>query len=127
MNVLADIGEFSAYPNSSLMVTGAFLEKQRPLAKNLLKSEIEAVNYVRTNREGSIRTLKKYLRVDDNESIEGTYDFFSRRTDALPRTNLGGLKNILKAMRQPQRNPSDLVDMSLLDEIEKASFMQKFR
>jgi ABC-type nitrate/sulfonate/bicarbonate transport system substrate-binding protein len=127
MNVLADIGEFSAYPNTSLMVTRAFLEKQRPLAKNLLKSEIEAVNYVRTNREGSIRVLKKYLRVDDNESIDATYDFFSRRTDALPRTNLEGLKNILKEMGQTQRNPTDFVDMSLLDEIEKEGFMQKFR
>jgi len=127
MNVLADIGEFSAYPNTSLMVTRAFLEKQRPLAKNLLKSEIDAVNYVRTNREGSIRALKKYLRVDDNESIEATYDFFSRRTDALPRTNLDGLKNILKEMGQPQRNPNDFVDMSLLDEIEKEGFMQKLR
>jgi NitT/TauT family transport system substrate-binding protein len=127
MNVLADIGEFSAYPNTSLMVTRAFLEKQRPLAKNLLKSEIEAVNYVRTNREGSIRALKKYLRVDDSESIEATYDFFSRRTDAMPRTNLEGLKNILKEMGQPQRNPNDFVDMSLLDEIEKEGFMQKLR
>ena len=36
MNVLADIGEFSAYPNTSLMVTRSFIEKQRPLAKNLL-------------------------------------------------------------------------------------------
>ncbi|HWH77781.1 MAG TPA: ABC transporter substrate-binding protein, partial [Candidatus Binatus sp.] len=101
MNVLADIGDFSAYPNTSLMVTRAFLEKQRPLTKNLLKSEIEAVNYVRTNREGSIRVLKKYLRVDDHESIDASYDFFSRRTDALPRTNLEGLKNILKEMGAP--------------------------
>ena len=38
MNVLADIGDFSAYPNTSLFVTRALLEKQRPLAKNLLSS-----------------------------------------------------------------------------------------
>jgi NitT/TauT family transport system substrate-binding protein len=127
MNVLADIGDFSAYPNTSLMVTRAFLEKQRPLAKNLLRSEIEAIHYVRTNREGSIKVLKKYLRVDDLESIEATYDYFSRRTDSMPRPNLEGLKNILKELGAPQRNPNEFVDLSLLDEIEKEGFMQKLR
>jgi NitT/TauT family transport system substrate-binding protein len=127
MNVLADIGDFSAYPNTSLMVTRSFIEKQRPLAKNLLKSQIEAIHYVRTNREGSIRALKKYLRVDDMESIDATYDYFSRRTDAMPRPNLEGLKNILKEMGAPQRNPNEFLDMSLIEEIEKEGFMQTLR
>ncbi len=127
MNVLADIGDFSAYPNTSLLLTRSFIEKQRPLAKSLLRSQIEAIHYVRTNREGSMKVLKKYLRVDDTESIEATYDFFSRRIEALPRPNLEGLKNILREMAAPQRNPSEFVDMSLLDEIEKEGFMQKIR
>lgn len=127
MNVLADIGDFSAYPNTSLLLTRSFIEKQRPLAKNLLRSQIEAIHYVRTEREGSLKVLKKYLRVDDMESIEATYDFFSRRMDALPRPNLEGVKNILREMGAPQRNPSDFIDISLLDEIEKEGFVQKLR
>jgi len=127
MNVLADLGDFSAYPNTSLLVTRAFIENQRALAKNLLRSQIEAIHYIRTNREGSLKVLKKYLRVDDMESVEATYDFFSRRMDALPRPNLEGIKNILREMGAPQRNPGDFVDMSLLDEIEKEDFVQKLR
>jgi NitT/TauT family transport system substrate-binding protein len=127
MNVLADLGDFSAYPNTSLLFTRSFIESQRPLAKNLLRSQIEAVHYVRTNREGSLKVLKKYLRVDDMESIEATYDFFSRRLEALPRPNLEGLRNILRELGAAQRNPSDFIDMSLLDEIEKEGFVQKLR
>jgi ABC-type nitrate/sulfonate/bicarbonate transport system substrate-binding protein len=127
MNVLADMSEFSAYPNTSVTLTRSLIEKQRPLAKNLLRSEIESIHYLRTNREGSIKILKKYLRVDDLDAIEATYDFFARRTDAVPRTNLEGLKNILREMNAPQRSPAEFVDMSLLDELEKEGFMQKFR
>ena len=127
MNVLADIGDFSAYPNTSLTADSVVHRKTTAVAKNLLRSQIEAIHYVRTNREGSIKTLKKYLRVDDVESIEATYDFFSRRTEALPRPNLEGLKNILKEMDAPQRNPNEFIDMSLLDEIEKEGFLQKLR
>jgi len=127
MNVLADIADFSAYPNTSLVFTRSFIEKQRSLAKNLLRSQIEAIHYMRTNREGSVKVLKKYLRVDDMESIEATYEFFSRRTEAMPRANLEGIANILKEMAAPQRNPQEFIDMSLLDEIEKEGFMQKLR
>ncbi|SRR5581483_20503 len=127
MNVLADLGDFSAYPNTSLLVTRAFIENQRALAKNLLRSQIEAIHYIRTNRDGSLKVLKKYLRVDDMESIDATYDFFSRRMDALPRPNPEGIKNILREMGAAQRNPGDFVDTSLLDEIEKEGFVQKLR
>jgi ABC-type nitrate/sulfonate/bicarbonate transport system substrate-binding protein len=109
------------------MLTRAFIEKQRPLAKNLLRSQIEAIHYMRTNRDGSIKILKKYLRVDDAEATDATYEFFARRTEPVPRTNLEGLKNILREMNASQRSPAEFVDMSLLDEIEKEGFMQHFR
>lgn len=127
MNVLADIGDFSAYPNTSLLVTRVLVERQRSLAKNLLKSQIEAIHYMRTNREGSIKILKKYLRVADQEAVDATYDFFSRRADVSPRANLDGIRNILKEMDAAQRNPNDFIDMSLLDEIEKEGFIQRLR
>lgn len=127
MNVLADIGDFSAYPNTSLLVTRALLEKQRPLAKNLLRSQMEAIHYMKTNRSGSIQILRKYLRVNDAEAIEATYDFFVQRTELPPRANLEGIRNILKEMEAPQRNPADFIDMSLTEELEREGFFQKLR
>jgi ABC-type nitrate/sulfonate/bicarbonate transport system substrate-binding protein len=127
MNILADVGDFSAYPNTSLLVTRTFLERQRLLAKNLLRSQMEAIHYMRTNRSGSIQILKKHLRVNDAEAIEATYDFFVPRTDLPPRANLEGIRNILKEMDAPQRDPADFIDMSLLEEIEREGFVQKLR
>ena len=124
MNVLADIGDFSAYPNTSLMVTRAFLAKQRGLVKNMLKAHIEAIHFIRTNRTGSLKILRKYLGITDAAAVEATYDFFSRRLDSVPRTNLEGIKHILKEMEAPHRNPADFTDMSLLDEIEQEGFLQ---
>ncbi len=127
MNVLADIGDFDSYPNSSLIVTRSFLEKQRALVKNMLKAQIESIYFIKTNKEGSIKVLRKYLGIRDSGAVETTYDFFSRRTVLPPRTDVAGIKNILKEMQASQRNPMDFVDMSLLDEIEQEGFMKKFR
>jgi hypothetical protein len=65
--------------------------------------------------------------VNDPEAIESTYDFFMPRTDFPPRTNLDGIRNILKKMDAPQRSPADFIDMSLLEEIEREGFFQKLR
>jgi NitT/TauT family transport system substrate-binding protein len=127
MNVLADLGDFNAYPNTSLLFTRSLIEKQRPLAKNLLRSQVEAIHYVRTNRDGSIKVLKKYLRVDDAEAIAATYDFFARRTELPPRPNFDGIKAILTEMGAPQRAPEEFVDLSLLDELEREGFLQRLR
>lgn len=127
MNMLADIGDFNDYPNTSIIVTRALVEKQRALAKNILRSQVEAIHYIRTNRAGSLRILRKYLKIDDSEAVEATYDFFAKRFDPLPRANLEGVRNILKEMDAAQRNPADFVDMSLLDEIEKEGFLQKLK
>jgi NitT/TauT family transport system substrate-binding protein len=127
MNVLADIGDFSAYPNTCLMVTRSMPERQRFLVKNILRSYLEAIHYVRTNREGSIKILTKYLKVNDREAVDATYEFFSRRMERLPRTDPEGVKNILKEMGASQKNPGDFFDSSLLDEIESEGFLQKLR
>ncbi len=127
MNVLADIGDFSAYPNTSLMVTRSFLAKQRPLIKNMLRTYLEAIRFIRTNKAGSQKVLKKYLGITDAAAVEATYDFFSRRFDPIPRTSLEGVKTILKEMDAAQRNPADFVDRTLLDEIEQEGIEQKPR
>jgi hypothetical protein len=69
----------------------------------------------------------KYLKVNDPEAVEATYDFFSRRMERLPRTDPEGIKNILKEMGAAQKNAGDFFDPSLLDEIENEGFLQKLR
>jgi NitT/TauT family transport system substrate-binding protein len=125
MNVLADIGDFGYYTNTSNIVTRSYLQQNRAAIKGFIKGQIEGIHYVKTNKAGSIKILRKYLQITDNEAVEGTYEFFSKRLLRSPRTELEGIKNILNSIGSPQKNPADFVDMSLLDEIAKEGFVQK--
>jgi NitT/TauT family transport system substrate-binding protein len=127
MNLLGDAGDFLSYPNTSLVVVRTFLEKQRSLVKNLLKAQIEAIHTIRTNKELTLRILRKYLKVNDPEAIDATYEFFSARMLEVPRAETEGLKNILADLGAPQRSPSDFLDMTLLDELEREGFFQRLR
>jgi NitT/TauT family transport system substrate-binding protein len=125
MNVLADIGDFGYYTNTSNIVTRSYLQQNRAAVKGFIKGQIEGIHYVKTNREGSLKILRKHLQVTDSEAVEGTYKFFADRLARSPRTELEGIKNILASIDAGQKNPADFVDMSLIDEIEKEGFVQK--
>ena len=125
MNVLADIGDLGSYTNSSLMVVRSYLQQNRAVIKNMIRAQIEAIHYIKTNKPGTLNVLNKYLRISDAEAVDMTYDFFSRRMPRVPRTEVEGVKNILEEIGAAQRNPADFFDASLIDEIEKEGFIQK--
>jgi ABC-type nitrate/sulfonate/bicarbonate transport system substrate-binding protein len=125
MNVLADIGDFGYFTNTSNIVTRGYLQQNRAVIKNFIKGQIESMHYVKTNKEGSIKILKKYLQISDAEAVDGTYEFFAKRLGRTPRTELEGIKNILTSINAAQKNPNDFIDMTLIDEIEKEGFVQK--
>ena len=125
MNVLADIGDFGFFTNTSNIVTRNELQQNRAAIKGFLKGQIEGIHYVKTNREGSLKVLRKHLQISDAEAVEGTYKFFADRLVRTPRTELEGIKNILASINAGQRSPNEFVDMSLIDEIEKEGFVQK--
>ena len=125
MNVLADVGEFGFFTNTSNIVTRSYLQQNRALIKGFLKGQIEGMHYVKTNKEGSLKILRKHLQITDAEAVEGTYEFFAKRLARSPRTELEGIKNILTSIDAGKKNPADFIDMSLIDEIEKEGFVQK--
>ncbi len=125
MNVLADIGDFGFYTNTSNIVTRSYLQQNRAAIKGFIKGQIEGMHYVKTNKEGSLKILRKHLQVTDAEAVEGTYEFFAKRLPRSPRTELEGIKNILVSIDAGDKNPGDFIDMSLIDEIEREGFVKK--
>jgi len=119
------LGDFGSYTNTSNIVLRSYLQQNRSTVKNFIKAQIEAMYYVKTNREGALKVLRKYIQVSETEAVNGTYDFFSKRMPRVPRTEVEGVKNILGEIGAAQRDPADFFDASLMDEIEKEGFIQK--
>lgn len=125
MNVLADIADFGFFTNTSNIVTDAELQQNRGTIKAFLKGRIEVMHYVKTNKEGSLKILRKFLQIADSEAVDGTYEFISKGLPRAPRTELEGIRNILTSIAAGQRNATEFLDMSLIDEIEKEGVVQK--
>jgi ABC-type nitrate/sulfonate/bicarbonate transport system substrate-binding protein len=133
LTILADLKALPIYyPQSTIAVREALLERSPQLVKSFLKAYMEGVHWFRTNKGANLKVLSRYMRTDDKEILEETYDYFSSMMSPSLRTNLEGIQEILtqEAQRLPaaaQRKPTDFVREQILDELEREGFAQRFR
>jgi NitT/TauT family transport system substrate-binding protein len=118
-----------AYQHQGAVTTRKFMREHPDLVRNFVKSYIESVHRMKTDREGGIKILAKYLRTDDREILEKTFDN-SITENKLPQKQyptLEGIKTILDqlALKDPKARaakPQDFVDARFVEEFDKSGF-----
>jgi len=129
--VLADMGDMSAnFPQSTLNVKGSFLKESRDVVKRFLRSYVEAIHVIKTQRDKSMNIFAKRMRIDDPETVRTTYEYFAPRFSFPPRVDMAGVRDTLNfyAEQNPDfRNhrAEEFVDSSLMDELQKEGFFKK--
>jgi NitT/TauT family transport system substrate-binding protein len=113
-----------------ITVTARYLRERRPLVKFFVQAYAEGLHRFHTDRDFSLRVMKKYLRVDEKDLLEDAYAAYAPRVQKIPYPTLKGIKFILDEMaeRQPQARktaPESFVDLSLLQEIEQSGFFKQ--
>jgi NitT/TauT family transport system substrate-binding protein len=131
MRELFDIDTLSIeLQQTCITVTTKYLRERRPVLKSFIQAYAEGLHRFVTDRDFSIRVMKKYLRVDDKEMLDDTYGFYSARVQKIPYPTLKGIKFILDSIAESQPRarkvtPENFVDLSLLQEIEQSGFFKQ--
>ena len=123
LRIIADTAELDlAYPLDVLAVNRGWLRADRDQARRVLQSVVEGARLFKSDRELGLRTLQRWLKLDDPALLEDTYAYFTRAMPdrLLPREE--GLQLVIDevAAEKPEARalrPSDLVDASLVAEI----------
>jgi NitT/TauT family transport system substrate-binding protein len=105
----------------------AFIRNQRETVLAALKAYVEAIHYIPHNREETRRIAGKYMRTNEADVLDATYEFFVKRVGKRPYPTLKGIQYLLDelAPRIPQAKtakPEQFVDLSLLQQLEKEGF-----
>ena len=122
LRIIADTAELDlAYPLDVLAVNRAWLRADRDQVRRVLESVVEGARLFKSDRELGLRTLQRWLKLDDAALLDDTYAYFTRAMPdrLLPREE--GLRLIIDevAAENPEARalrPSDLVDGSLVAE-----------
>lgn len=125
---LADLG--IAYPQQVIETTDRFIRENPQGIKNFLKGFIEGVRYAGTYKDETKKLIAKYLKVDDAELLEATYQSYVQVTDYSGYPNMEGVRNAMDEVAQrvavvKSKKPEDFVNTRFLKELEKEGFFKQ--
>ena len=131
-NVLADVAALGlAYQHTGVATTRRYAREHPDIVKAYVKSQVETVHRLKTDRETGIRVLAKYMGgLKDREILEKTYDL-AVADNMLSRKQyptLDGIKTILdgfaeKDPRARNAKPEDFADMRFIRELDQSGFI----
>jgi len=118
------------YQSTGAATTRTFIRERPDIVRRYIRTQIEAIHRIKTDRQTAIRVLAKYQALDDKEILERTYDDIST-DDRLPPKQyptLEGIKNILEPLAQTEpkakaAKPEDFVDMRFIKELDESGFI----
>ena len=128
---MADVATLGlAYQHQGVATTRKFIRERPEVVRNFVKSYIEAVHRMKTDRPGGLKILAKYLRMEDKEVLEKTYDNSIADNKLPPKQypTLEGLKTILDQLGQKEPKAravkaQDFVDARFIEEFDKSGFI----
>jgi NitT/TauT family transport system substrate-binding protein len=108
----------------------AYVQSNRDVVKNALKAFVEAIYFIYANKKEAQRVFAKYMRTNDPEVLEDSYNGYVKSIPKKPYPTLKGIQFMLDmlAEKMPQAKtakPEQFVDLSFLQELEKENFFNE--
>jgi ABC-type nitrate/sulfonate/bicarbonate transport system substrate-binding protein len=121
-----------AYQGNAVATTRKFIRENPDVIRRYVKSQIEAVHRIKTDRETAKKVLAKYLGPQDKDVLEKRYDYVSVDERLPPKQypTLEGIKNILESLTETDpkaktAKPEDFVDIRFIKELDESGFIDE--
>ena len=128
MTILADLPKLGlVYQHTGAATTRRFLREHPDIVRRYVKSQVEAVHRIYTDKETSLRALSKYFgRGVERDVLEKTWENLLSES-VLPKKqypSLEGLKTILASEPKAKAaNPEDYADSSFIKELDQSGYI----
>ncbi len=128
---LLQIGDLGVEVQGNGFATSrAYLSSNRETVKSALKGFVEAIYYIYANKKEAQAVFAKYMRTNDPNVLEDSYQGYIRSIPKKPYPTLKGIQFLLDVLAPtiPQAKnakPEQFVELSLLQELEKEGFFNE--
>jgi len=107
-----------------------YVKTNRDTVKNALKGFVEAIYFIYANKKEAQKVFAKYMRTNDPEVLEDSYNGYIKSIPKKPYPTLKGIQFMLDmlAEKMPQAKnakPDQFVDLTFLQELEKEGFFNE--
>ena len=112
----------------AVAVAGRAVQRSRDSVMRFMRAFVEAFHYLRTNREGTIPIVQKYMGGIGVEQARFLYDDYLPLFEELPVPREKGLQAAVDLETDPKAKsfkPADFVDLSFLKEIDRSRQVER--
>jgi NitT/TauT family transport system substrate-binding protein len=126
---MADIG--FEVQGSGLATSRSYIKAHPEIVKSALKAYVEGIYYIFSNKQPTLKSFARYMRTNDPDVLEYSYEHYLKRTPKKPYPTMRGIQNLID-MSAPQisqaktAKPEQFVDLSFLRELEAESFLTRW-
>ncbi|MGB7946480.1 MAG: ABC transporter substrate-binding protein [Candidatus Binatia bacterium] len=115
---------------NGILTREAIVKANRPLMLKVTRAMVEAIHYLKTDKEGAKALFRKNLGISDPEALERAYNAYIPIFNEAPYPTPDGVKTMLDylAVRDPKAaaaDPKAFVDMSLVKQVEDSGFIKQ--
>jgi NitT/TauT family transport system substrate-binding protein len=115
---------------NGLATSRDYIKTNRDVVKNALKGFVEAIYFVYANKKESQRVFAKYMRTNDPEVLEDSYNGYIKSIPKKPYPTLKGIQFMLDVLaptmpKAKTAKPEEFVDLTFLQELEKEGFFNE--
>ncbi len=125
----ADFQKRFEFPYICATTTKSYLARQRDTVKRVVMAHIETTQFFKTQKDETKKIISKYSRIANEDYLESAYTATAKLYDMVPLVTRSGTEVQIKdaIARKPgaQLRFEDLVDESLVRELEKSGFIDK--
>lgn len=115
------------YPTTSMVSTRSTIKKDRDTVKKFLMAYSEAVERIFREKESFIKTLGKWTRTQDRETLESSYEYATNFIERPPRLPVKAIESIFASMLESDpkakgHKAEEFMDPSIYNELEGSGF-----
>ena len=128
MTILADLPKLGlVYQHTAAATTRKFIREHRDIVRRYVKSQVDAVHRIYTDKEAALRALARFIgRNVERDVLEKTWDNLLSES-VLPRKqypSLEGIKTILTTeFKGKPAKPEDFADSSFIRELDQSGYI----
>ncbi|HYT53259.1 MAG TPA: ABC transporter substrate-binding protein [Verrucomicrobiae bacterium] len=131
LHELIQIGDLGVEVQGNGFATSrGYIASNRDVVKSALKGFVEAIHFIYANKKETQRVFAKYMRTNDPNVLEDSYNGYIKSIPKKPYPTLKGIQFMLDVLAPTLPNaknfkPEQFVDLSFLQELEKEGFFNE--
>ena len=118
------------YQHTGIAASKAYVSANKDTTDKFFRSIVQAIGYIKDpkNKEDVIKSIAKYLKIDDRDVLESGYARMSQRLlQCAPYATVEGMKTIIdenKAAKEKGITPESMVDNSFIKALDDSGFIK---